>query len=646
MNEHEFENEMAIFDSLIGGLAEYAVNPGIDSKQFFGKTTQVVETILDSDWMAVVALGPDDSTLLIHDSGEAKTGLSSLATSVGERGKIRFSSLLQSQSQNSKNGLVIRPIKRAANQDTESSTWGALFVHLKGQTSTSVEAGVVDAIGESIEAFVVRQSQEKSADADQFQDEFLRFSVNAHSSLDQREVAHHLANDSRLLLGCERVSIFQINGRKPKLLAVSSVATVEGRSELVRNLNAMVGWAVRSGVPIMSDHVSNDERQSDLLRSHCEETNLPFVFGIPIHQNDGGVEPSNGKPIGFLLAESNEDIDRVKFARAISHVEPHVASSLSNSNVYSQIPFRRTLGGLGRIFNVANLSHAAIAIGLVALMTLAALFLKTDFKIRITGELRPAVERNVFASYDGVVEDVFVTHGDSVSTTDSLLKIRSPELELEIEKASSDIGKLKQLKEAKQIALNQVSSADADPGLAAQLASEMSDLEFQMATLMEKQRFLNEQKNELQILSPIDGQVTTWQLKERLTDKPVRWGDPVLNVAQLDGDWVIVFRVPEGRVGYLLARQKELGDEPLVLDFFLDSNPGTKFRIPIESIDHSVIQDEELGPVTMLRCSAPPDLLTKRQGASISADVDCGRESYFSVWTREMFDSLRRRFVW
>ena len=41
-------------------------------------------------------------------------------------------------------------------------------------------------------------------------------------------------------------------------------------------------------------------------------------------------------------------------------------------------------------------------------------FLKTDFQVRIKGELRPKIERTVFAPADGFVENVLVNHGDAV----------------------------------------------------------------------------------------------------------------------------------------------------------------------------------------------------------------------------------------
>lgn len=624
MESRKTEIDVAVFDQLIGGLADCASNPSVETEEFFKKLTQVVESILDPKWLRVIAIGPNQAPLVIHQTAGANLSLKNWLNPSSE-----FF------------GLIVSDI-----ESQPKVKWGSLLVHLKSQSVSAVQQNVVDAIAESVSEFVRRQESQSRASTDEFEQELFRFSVNAHSSLDERAVGYHLANDIRLLLGCERVSVFGVNRRSPRLLAISSVAKMEKRSELARNMKALVARSIQLNEPVLSDQKPLDSRQAKLLKAHCNNTNLPFVFGIPVYLPGKSESRSRRSPVGFLLAESTEQVDRIKFGRGISHVGPHVATSLSNARQYSQIPFRGPMAWLGRMTSFANLSRIGVIAGLATLAILALMFIQTDHKVRIPGELRPVIERTVFAPQDGIVDKVFAGHGDSVNASDPIIQIRSPELELELDKANSDLKKLQQLKESKGIALNQITSTNADPALAAQLASEISDLDFQMATVIEKQNFFEKQKQELRVVCPIDGQVTTWEAKENLTNRPVKWGEPLIKIAKLDGDWNIVFKVPERRIGYILASQKSNPDQRLELEFFLDSNPSEKYRVPIVSIDQSAIQDREIGSVTLLRCKAPRELTIKRQGAIVSGDVDCGKKSYLFVWTREMVDSIRRRFVW
>ncbi len=645
----ESESELAVYDSLISGLADHAVNSDPTADLFFAKMGQVIEAIFAPKWSVVLARGPADSLIPIYSTGGAKERLGGILLGSGKKECDHLVGIVNRGDELRESGVIVSSIAGASSglAEGESDLWGCIVVDVGGEPVDLVQSNVMTAIAETAQEFVRNVDRQQAQSSGENGSQFLEFSVNAHSSLEPRVVGHHLANDARLLLGCERVSIFMLGGRSPRLLAISSVASVEGRSQLVKQMTSMVGRAVKLNQAIISDHKATDHRLASLVEEHCLATGLPFAFGVSVktspEQSGNRVSP----PIGFLLAESTGDIDRVKFARGLGQVVPHMATSLSNANTYSQIPFRRTFGWLGRMSSLANLSRLAVIALLTGLLIAASQLFTIEFKVRIPGELRPVVERNVFAAHDGVVEKVFVDHGDRVEVDEPLLQLRSTEYEVEFEKASSDILKLQQLKESKLIVLNRVSSVGSDQNLAAQLASEISDLDFQIATREEQAKFLKHQMAGLLIKCPVAGQVTTWQSKENLANRPVRWGDPVLNVAQLDGDWDLIFRVPERRIGYVLTRAEELGsEETLELEFFLESDPGKKYRVQVKEIDRSAIEDSELGPVTILTCAAPEELTNKRQGATVSGDVDCGRKSVWFVWTREMFDSIARQFVW
>lgn len=632
------ENDLAVFDSLLEGLANHAGNSDVTSRAFFTKTSQVIESIFEMSWVAIVAKGPSDSSVLVYGSQNARVGLAKFINSGTQSHSFDSFTECSEQSQNS--GTLISTIKRTSRSN---HVWGVVVVQLMSGKPMAVHQQVLDAIAETIEEHLQTRIQSQASDEEVYRDDLLRFSINAHSCLDQSQLGYHLANDARLVLACERVSVFTLNRGFPKLLAISSVASVEKRSALAKDITKLVRQATQLQEPIISDQPPTDGRQSSLLANHLETSGLPFLFGVPLVSTAS----KTSTPIGFLLAESTDDVDRVKFARGLGYVVPHATTSLLNAKQFRQIPFRRTLGAVGAMASFANVSRVLVGLLIGVLLVATLLLVPAEFKVRISGELRPVAERNVFAPMDGVVDKVFVNHGDRVNVEDRLVEIRSPELNLELDKAFSDIKKLEKLKEAKQIVLNQNSSGNSDPSLVAKLASEISDLDFQMANLEEQKRHLTLKREELKISSPISGQITTWQVRENLSNRPVRWGDPLLNIAKLDGDWQLIFRVPERRIGYILDRQDQLSsDEPLELEVFLESSPDKKFRVTVVSIDQSTVRNPELGPITFLKCAAPPELLAKRQGATVSGDVDCGKKSIWFVWTREMTDAIRRRFVW
>ena len=178
----------------------------------------------------------------------------------------------------------------------------------------------------------------------------------------------------------------------------------------------------------------------------------------------------------------------------------------------------------------------------------------------------------------------------------SLIELSSPELVLEMEQLDGDKIKFEKLRETKKIALNQAATGNLGDQLTlGRLASEISELEQEIAAIGDKKKFLQERIDELVIHSPIDGRVTTWQLKQNILKKPVRWGDGLANIAFESGDWTLNFKVPEYRIGYIIQAH-QASDEPLEIEFFFESNPKQKLSTKILEIAKSTELDPELVP--------------------------------------------------
>ena len=493
---------------------------------------------------------------------------------------------------------------------------------------------VLSAISETLTNFLTTwQLTQQSASRRQFQ----QYSVNIHSSLNPFAVAQHIANDARLLMNCERVTVYAGRHGRPKLYAISSVATIERRSQLISHQQEFVGAAARSSLTVGSDQSPNDDKLRLLLTAYQDQSGFPFLFGIPLESKNG--------PVGYLLAESTNDLNRMEFAQGLSMVVLPASMALANALRHQAIPFRNVLAAMGGFAENLKLSRAAIVATAVVLGVILLTFLKTDYKVRIHGELRPVTERIVFAPRDGIVADVLVRHGDEVRQGQQILQLQSPELELALTRNGGELEKLAKLLDAKRIALNQASSdPNALPSLIGQLSSDVSDVEYEIGSLNDEQKYLQKQQNDLQVNSPIQGNVITWKIDELLINKPVRWGDALLKIAKEDGDWQLRFLVPERRIGYILAAQSAGGGPEL--EFFFESNPPVRFASQIEEIGKSTEIDSELGPVSIVFCPAPDEDYARRHGARVIADVNCGRKSIAFVWTRELFDSFRRRFVW
>ena len=126
---------------------------------------------------------------------------------------------------------------------------------------------------------------------------------------------------------------------------------------------------------------------------------------------------------------------------------PHAAAALANSIRYEAVPLRFLTGGAARpgaLRGSGRFSRPMIWGGLAAAVFVALWLVPYDFAVEARGTLQPVTRRDVFAPADGVVERIFIRHGDPVKAGDPLFELRSSDLDV----AEADL--IKQINETEQ----------------------------------------------------------------------------------------------------------------------------------------------------------------------------------------------------
>ncbi len=675
MNRSTAAKSVGTIDYLLDELAKLAASPDATTPQLCNRTVQVAESLLDLQWAAVMASTGDgransnadldrdppshtdfqnqfDSPIFVAGSEIAAKQLAQLTS---QYPKIAGRSTQTSWLDN----LQRLPHACFAPIVIHGQTWGWLIA--AKETTTPVkdfEQEVVAGIGEIVADHLKTKSEHRSQPQVHFQRRLNAFKLNAHASLDVQRSSKQIANDVRWLCGCERATLLSVHptNHRSKVLAVSSIATVDRNSDFAKKLTSMVSFAAKSGSMVTSDEIAGqaitDQTNRDKLKSLVEQwtqsSGFEFLFGIPL------IDPTANKAIGFLLLEADQKIDRPSFATALRQVQPHVAVALANAMRFEAIPFRRGLSALRLFTHVSSLAKLT-AIGLTIAGVIAAmLFVQMPFTVRANGELLPRLEQTVSAKVNGNIATVEVEHGQTVTIGQRLATIQSPDLISEIESVDGEYAKTRQLIDSKKILMGQYGHAG-DPALIGRLAAEVSDLQFQLELLQNRQTFLYEKRRQLDVVAPRTGQVITWRPQANLLGKPVRWGDPLFDIADLDGDWEVVLQVPEQRIGYVWQQfdhdvaidetKPNDPDRPLKVEFFLQSNPNQRYQSSVIEIARSVEIDPERGALTTIRCRVPEELKQCRHGASVVADIHCGNRSLAFVCFGEFWDGLRRNWV-
>jgi multidrug efflux pump subunit AcrA (membrane-fusion protein) len=327
------------------------------------------------------------------------------------------------------------------------------------------------------------------------------------------------------------------------------------------------------------------------------------------------------------------ELAAVQGGAALSTVGEHRALPL--------FPFVRGLQRLGWRSKGRTLSRwliaAIAAAGIIAALTLV----PTDFDITGRGELQPKLRRHVFATLRGTVESLDVRHGQQVAEGQPLLRLRSPELDFELTRVQGELRTTEQ-----QITdLGALRTGLERPGAAArqtsvELAAREEELKSVLANLTEQLAVLRRQQAELSVVSPIAGEILTWDVEEVLASRPVEPGQRLLTVAEAAGPWVVEVRVPDRDISHVLAARRDTNEGPDV-SFVVATDLEREQRGQVIDIARAVEHDPVEGPTLLVTVAVDRARLGDvRPGASVYPRIHCGRRAVGYVWFRRAIEAV------
>jgi multidrug efflux pump subunit AcrA (membrane-fusion protein) len=376
--------------------------------------------------------------------------------------------------------------------------------------------------------------------------------------------------------------------------------------------------------------------------SHAKTlTIVPVYASHPVADDDDTAQQRRGaRSLGALISEQFTRPHAVPIQN-LATLADTAASALGNALAFEQIPYahawlhwRAALPQSRRRW-VSAISVAAVASVLVLLLYPAKLF------ISVSGELQPRDRRHVYALADGVIESIDVKHGQNVRQGELLAVMRNPELEAQIESLATEL-------HAAEAEWEGVKSALIDPRNDRnetvrdehQLIARKKSLEHEVTTLKKQLEILQAQHSRLQLMSPIEGQITTWDLHQRLANRPVRHGETLLTVADPDAAWILELHVPDRRIGHVIKASQVKGALPV--RFIVTADPTHVHRA--EVVELAVAAEYDRLHETTVRVTAnvaDGTEFRKLPGGEVKAKLDCGRHPLGFVWFHGLIDWLR-----
>jgi hypothetical protein len=490
-----------------------------------------------------------------------------------------------------------------------------------------------------------------------------QFSRIVHENLDLRETAYTVVNEGRRMIGCDRVSVGIMHGRKCRIEAVSGQDTIENRSNIVNFLGQVATRVVATGESLWYDGSTEDlpPQVEKALDNYVDESHTKMLAVLPVRRpkrpedvrqtvTGEADQESNlaNEIVGALIVEQIESSLPEEVLRSRTDlVYEHSARALTNSLDHSRIflmPVWRAVGKMKWAVKARTMPKSVMILGAIFVLLVAMFVFRKDFNLQANGALQPVEKRDVFVAVDGDVIEVLVEDQDPVEAGDLLVRLRNTDLEVEFKDVLGQYQAKTQRMFSVQYALNDQENLSEVEKI--RLGGEKRELEQELKILEEQYELLNTKKERLEIRAPISGEVMmSWDVQKSLLRRPVTTGQILMTVADTSKDWELELYMREGRAGHV---RRTRNDEQLCekypgagenVTYILATDPGTYRHGKIKDIKGGTELHQEEGHIVKMKVDIDGEEIgNPHPGATVTADVYCGRRAIGYVWFHEAWE--------
>jgi len=482
-----------------------------------------------------------------------------------------------------------------------------------------------------------------------------QFSHVLHQSLDPKETARKIANETRRVLDCDRVTVVKINGTRCKAIAVSGQPTVNRKSNTI----SLLEKATRKIIAIKQTFwFPSDDQLPPQISKRLNEylavsaTRSMVVYPIFDSVDKDLTHPDQRDPRrrvekkligGVVIEHCKEQWSRDAVSGAIEMVCRHSADAYRNSwqhhNLFAY-PIWYWLGKSRVLATARNLPKTLAAIAGLTLLTLAMIFVPSDFRMTCEGTLLPESRRNVFANIAGVVKEVLVDHGEPVEKDQPLVRLENIDLAQQIQSAAGRSAELTAMIRSARTAMSDKRNQDQSR------EENIAALEAQLKSAGRELKLLREKEKRLTIVSPIRGSVVTYDVRDILKDRPVERVESLMEVADLSGSWQLELNLPDRKIGHVIQAFKKNDGEPLDVEFILAARPGETLKGKLIEIGKSTEMLPEKGQYLKLKVAIEDQTLDIKQLRSgVNAYIDCGKCSLGYSWFHPVLEFLQTKVL-
>jgi RND family efflux transporter MFP subunit len=337
-------------------------------------------------------------------------------------------------------------------------------------------------------------------------------------------------------LGCDRVALGTLKGKRVKLAAVSHSAQFDERANLLRAVEGAMEEAVDQAEVVMSPPA----RENLPVVSHAHdvllrESGAVSAVSFPLRSDD--------KVVGALTFERSAgyrfDAPTLELCEAVAAIAGPIVELKRRGEEGLLTHAAGSTAGLWK--KLVGPGHPGLKLTAV-LTTAAALFLafaNGDFRVSADVTVEGAVQRAVTAPFNGFVREAPLRAGDTVKAGQVIGRLEDRELQLERVKVVSQRDQFdRQHREA---------MAKRDRAQIEIIGAQISQAEAQLA-------LIEEQLARTAMTAPFDSVIVSGDLSQSL-GSPVERGQVLFELAPLDG-YRIVLKVDERDIAHVALGQR------------------------------------------------------------------------------------------
>lgn len=476
--------------------------------------------------------------------------------------------------------------------------------------------------------------------------------------------AYEIVNEGRQLIQCDRVTLLVRRRRHWQVVAVSGADTANRRSATLSRLERLAAAVASLPEPLWYAEHADEAKNSppeieEPLHDYLDLASVRLAGFYPLisdatsadRERSAAEDASDKSPFGMLVIEHFDRRDPEEFRERAAAVCRHAAPAVRHALDLESLPLYRLSHFLNEtrwLRRWARQPRTLLIAGAVAVLLAILSVTPATLWVEAGGALQPETRRNVFAPADGIVERIFMHQaGKKVGKGEPLLGLRNLQLEYETQRLLGELEtSQKQLSsiEAERLSAGRTNREDLREST--RRAAEEETLKKKIEGLSREHALLVKLQDQLQIASPIDGEVLTWDVENLLESRPVVRGQMLMTIADLRGAWVVELRIPDDRIAHVASALRS-SRQPLGARFILATSPERRYLGRLERVSPAtdVLGSDAPTVSAIVRPEDQAAMKSLRPGATVVAKIDCGRRSVLYVGFHGLVHVIRSRLL-